>query len=583
MVNNWNLSTRMFLSFVFMGAIIFLVALVGWYGNKKLVDTIQVLTNNTLPGTVSLWKVNEGQTQIESSERALLDPSNSSVEREIELKRIDRANQQIKDGFSTYSKKPKSAEELEIYQKLQESWNEWESNHKDFLRLHEQFQNTGIVNPFEDQLSMLENGQDNSAQMERARRASDLLLKLRERSKLNRAAFERTNQLLLEIIKINETVAQEGEKDAKTDVDRSRFLVFMGMLFGPLTAVMFGNYFSRTIAKPLGTRIDRVVAVAEQISAGDLSMEIDVTGSEKNETGKLLLAFKKMTKSLNALIGQVQQSGIQITTSSTQIAASGKQLEATMTEQVAATNEVVATAKEIAATSAQLLAAMQDVAAVSEETAVAASQSQSELARMEATMRQLATATSSISGKLGTISEKANNINSVVTTISKVADRTNLLSLNAAIEAEKAGEYGSGFAVVAREIRRLADQTAVATLEIEQMVKEMQSAVSTGVMEMDKFTKEVKSGVEDVRTISQQLAQIIDQVKALTPSFEDVNQGMEAQSTGAGQISLAMVQLSEQAAQTAETLAETNRALEQLNDAAQGLRRAVSRFTIKSK
>ncbi|HIK11645.1 MAG TPA: methyl-accepting chemotaxis protein [Oscillatoriaceae cyanobacterium M33_DOE_052] len=583
MLDNWNLSTRMFLSFVFMGAIVFLVALVGWYGNKQLVDTIQIITNNTLPGTVSIWKVNEGQTQIESSERALLDPSNSPVEREIELKRIDRAKQQIKEGFSTYSKKPKSAAELEIYQKLQDSWNEWESNHKEFLRIHEQFQNTGIVNPFEEQLSLLETGQENSAQMERARRASELLLKLRERAKVNRAAFERTNQLLLEIIKINETVAQQGEADAKKDVDRSRFLVFMGMFFGPLTAVMFGNYFSRTIAKPLGARIDRVVAVAERISAGDLSVEIDVTGSEKNETGKLLVAFKKMTKSLNALIGQVQQSGIQITTSSTQIAASGKQLEATMTEQVAATNEVVATAKEIAATSAQLLAAMQDVAGVSEETATAASQSQSELARMEATMRQLATATSSISGKLGTISEKANNINSVVTTIAKVADRTNLLSLNAAIEAEKAGEYGSGFAVVAREIRRLADQTAVATLEIEQMVKEMQSAVSTGVMEMDKFTKEVKNGVEDVRTISQQLALIIDQVKALTPSFEDVNQGMEAQSTGAGQISSAMVQLSEQAAQTAETLAETNRALEQLNDAAQGLRRAVSRFTIKSK
>lgn len=583
MFNNWNLSTRMLLSFVFMGAIIFLVALVGWYGNKQLVGNIQMLSDNTLPSAVSIWKVNEGQTQIESSERALLNPGNSLGDREIELQRMERAKRQIKEGFDSYNKIPKQGRESETYEKLKVSWNEWESDHNEFLRLHEQFESLGVLNPFEEQLALQENGQENSAAMEQAKRASEMLIKLRERAKANRASFDKATQLLLEIIKINENVAQNVEAEAKKDVDRSRFLVFMGMLFGPLTAVTFGSYFSRTIAKPLGSRIDRVVAVAEQISAGDLSMEIDVTGSDKNETGKLLLAFKKMTKSLNALIGQVQQSGIQITTSSTQIAASGKQLEATMTEQVAATNEVVATAKEIAATSAQLLAAMQDVAGVSEETAAAASQSQSELARMEATMRQLATATSSISGKLGTISEKANNINSVVTTISKVADRTNLLSLNAAIEAEKAGEYGSGFAVVAREIRRLADQTAVATLEIEQMVKEMQSAVSTGVMEMDKFTKEVKSGVEDVRTISQQLAQIIDQVKALTPSFEDVNQGMEAQSAGAGQISEAMVQLSEQAAQTAETLRETNRALEQLNDAAQGLRRAVSRFTIKSK
>src|SRR4030095_7834329 len=97
---------------------------------------------------------------------------------------------------------------------------------------------------------------------------------------------------------------------------------------------------------------------------------------------------------------------------------------------------------------------------------------------MSATMERLAKSTGSISTKLGVIREKASDINGVVTTITKVADQTNLLSVNAAIEAEKAGEYGLGFLVVAREIRRLADQSAVATLDIEQMVRQMQAAVS---------------------------------------------------------------------------------------------------------
>src|SRR4030065_492004 len=98
------------------------------------------------------------------------------------------------------------------------------------------------------------------------------------------------------------------------------------------------------------------------------------------------------------------------------------------------------------------------------------------------TMKHIVEAAGSISSKFEVLNEKANNINTVVTTITKVADQTNLLSLNAAIEAEKAGEYGFGFSVVAKEIRRLADQTAVATLDIEQMVKEMRSAVSAGGM-----------------------------------------------------------------------------------------------------
>ncbi len=161
-----------------------------------------------------------------------------------------------------------------------------------------------------------------------------------------------------------------------------------------------------------------------------------------------------------------------------------------------------------------------------------------------------------------------------------LADQTNLLSLNAAIEAEKAGEYGRGFAVVATEIRRLADQTAAATSDIEQMVTEMQSAVSAGVMGMDKFSEEVRRGVEVVGQVSTQLTQIIQQVQMLTPNFEMVNEGMQSQSLGAQQISDALAQLGEAAQQTVESLRQSNLAIEQLNDATAGLQRGVSRFKI---
>ncbi|MGK7905292.1 MAG: methyl-accepting chemotaxis protein [Hormoscilla sp.] len=285
----------------------------------------------------------------------------------------------------------------------------------------------------------------------------------------------------------------------------------------------------------------------------------------------LFLTIESVTKNLNSLIGKMQESGIQVTSSSTQIAASGKQLEATVTEQVASTNEVTATAQEIANNSRELMQTMEQVAQLVQATADATSSSQEDLQRMETTMSQLAEATTAIAAKLGLISEKANQINSVVTTITKVADRTNLLSLNAAIEAEKAGEFGAGFAVVAREIRRLADQTAVATLDIESMVKDMQTAVSAGVMSMDKFRQEVRQGVADVRNIIQQIQEAIAQVQSLTPRFEVVTQGMENQCISAEQIREAMEQLSEASLQTATVLRDTNHTLEQLHDAAQQL------------
>jgi methyl-accepting chemotaxis protein WspA len=196
-------------------------------------------------------------------------------------------------------------------------------------------------------------------------------------------------------------------------------------------------------------------------------------------------------------------------------------------------------------------------------------------------MRQIMDASGAVTAKLAVLSEKTANINSVVTTITKVADQTNLLSLNAAIEAEKAGEYGLGFAVVAMEIRRLADQTAVATYDIEKAVKEMQSAVAAGVMGTDKFAEEVRSGVEEIRRVSTQLAQIIHQVQTLTSRFQTVNEGMHAQALGAQEISRTIAELSEAARQTAASLHQSNAAIEQLNEAAQHLQTSVVRFKLE--
>jgi methyl-accepting chemotaxis protein WspA len=289
-----------------------------------------------------------------------------------------------------------------------------------------------------------------------------------------------------------------------------------------------------------------------------------------------------VVRAINWLIAQVRRSALQVATSVTEIAATAKEHQAASAETASATSEIGATSKEIAATSKVLLKTINDVTEGAEQTANLAGTGQSGLARMEATMRQVMEAGGAVNAKLGVLNEKASNINQVVTTITKVADQTNLLSLNAAIEAEKAGEHGRGFAVVATEIRRLADQTAIASYDIEQLVKEMQSAVSAGVMGMDKFSEEVRRGVQEVGQVSEQLAQIIGQVQALTPQFETVNEGMQSQSVGAQQISEALVQLTESAQQTVDSLHQSSIVMDQLNSTANDLRTSVSRLGVQT-
>ncbi len=345
-----------------------------------------------------------------------------------------------------------------------------------------------------------------------------------------------------------------------------------GVALIALACLLVGRFQFSAVAVPLS----RLVASLERMRQGDFTERLAL--DQKDEFGAVSQGVNRLADDLGELVRQVQRSGIQVNTTATEIAANAKEQQGTAHEIAATTAEIGATSKEISATSKELVKTMNEVNQVAEETAHLAGSGQAAIARMEATMRQIMDASGSITAKLAVLSEKTSNINSVVTTITKVADQTNLLSLNAAIEAEKAGEYGLGFAVVAMEIRRLADQTAVATYDIEKMVKEMQSAVAAGVMGMDKFSEEVRRGVEEVRQVSTHLAQIIHQVQTLSPRFQTVNEGMHAQATGAEQISETLTQLSEAAQHTAESLRQSNHAIEQLNGAARGLQTSVARF-----
>lgn len=330
----------------------------------------------------------------------------------------------------------------------------------------------------------------------------------------------------------------------------------------------------------LRTKVDALLDVVSKAAVGDLTGSVTVAGSDA--IGRMGDGLQTMVDNLRKLINNVQKAGIQVTTSATEIAASAKQQEATGIEQAQTSVEILSTTKEISANTAQLLKTMESATAVADYTTSATAEAQTNLKRMDQTMQHMVSATDSINAKLAALSEKASNINSVLITITKVADQTNILSLNAAIEAEKAGDAGRGFSVVATEIRRLADQTSVSTWDIEQMLKEMQSAVSASVMGMDKFSEEIRRSVGEVRQVGEQLSSVMDQVQKLAPQFDLVLQGMQSQAVGASQISDTMMQLNDATQQTVESLKATSEAVHQLQYAASDLQASVATFSVST-
>lgn len=266
---------------------------------------------------------------------------------------------------------------------------------------------------------------------------------------------------------------------------------------------------------------------------------------------------------------------IQLTSSGTQIASSAsQQLNAATSFNVSST-EVATAVKEISSTSQELLRAMEELSQEAARASEIAREGSTVLAGFGASIELLERAGQTISSSLTAIREKAGKINAVTAAVTKVADQTNLLSLNAAIEAEKAGEAGAGFGVVAREIRRLADQSARASQEIEQTIREMQDAVGAGGDEVRALTDAVEKSTEVSELVRAQFSEIIARVEAMTPRYEMVHLGMQNQSEGAQQISEAMWQLTETASQTTDAVAELNQVSLELHHAVNILKQRI--------
>lgn len=415
-------------------------------------------------------------------------------------------------------------------------------------------------------------------------------------------------------------IAEIELDEALQSVRQLQYIMAVVGLLTIIVIVIFSLYLAGMIARPIKAMAD---GMADVQKSGDLSIRIPVMSND--EAGNACLAFNtmlenqqaaivevhqvmaavstgnfaervtlnlsgdflvlksstnKMAESLSCIVNDVQQSCIQLSSSSVNISAITKEQTASAKEQEATTSEIMATSKHIAQTSRDLVDNMDEVARSVDDTSTMAEQGHEELTRMSNTVEQMVEASQNISDKLGVLNEKANNINTVVTTINKIADQTNLLSVNAAIEADKAGEHGIGFSTVATEIRRLADQTAVATYDIENMVKDMQTAVSAGVMGMEKFSDEIFQGVDATQQVGSQLSLIVEKVQTLAPHFESVHKGMRSQTDGAEQIQEALSQLGETLCSLNDSMRMSNDVVEQLNDETERLQSSVAVFQV---
>lgn len=330
---------------------------------------------------------------------------------------------------------------------------------------------------------------------------------------------------------LDENIAFQKENNKK-DVEaaertysRLTILIFstagIALILGVLSAVLI----ARGITHPLG----EAVHAANKLADNDLTVNIEV--NSKDETGQLLAAMKNMAEKLKKIMADVKSTADSVASASNQLSASSEQMSRGVTEQSGRASQIAASSTEMSQTVIDIAKNSSDIASSATETSKVAKDGEGIVGKSVEEVKAIANTVNESAQMMTSLGERSRQIGEIISVIKDIADQTNLLALNAAIEAARAGEQGRGFAVVADEVRKLAERTAKATSEIGDMIKAIQDEVENAVTSMNEGTERVNVGVELSTQAGNALHDIVKSVNNLQTMVQQVASATEEMST----------------------------------------------------
>jgi methyl-accepting chemotaxis protein len=370
-------------------------------------------------------------------------------------------------------------------------------------------------------------------------------------------------------------------QDVESEYNKSIALydrVKLVQLLAGAVSIILGLMASIFLINNFVTRINRVAGAMNRVADGDLSTQLKIYAND--EIGELGRNINRMLTSIGTMIATIKSTANQVASASNSLYANSGQI-ATGNEQVASQAGTVATAsEEMAATSSEIARNCITAAGSSRQASDLAMAGVSVVRETVAGMNRIAGKVKETAVTVEHLGSRSDQIGEIVGTIEDIADQTNLLALNAAIEAARAGEQGRGFAVVADEVRALAERTSRATKEIGQMIKAIQSDTKDAVAAIEEGVQEVERGTNDAAKSGKALEDIFNQIGDVTVQINQIATAAEQQSATSVEISNNIQQITDVIQTSATFSQQSTYSARELSTCADGLQHLVGQFTL---
>lgn len=539
MVRDISIQKRFLLAFSLIIALLLGVGTLSLLSMKEMRGNSEQVETNMLPAILSLGEVNLNLMRVRIFTLRLLLAKDDATQQQ-NLNRLAEVKQDVEQHINDYKKTIVTQEEQQLF-------DTFVTSQHNYYRVQQQM--TELV------------------QQGKAEQAEAML------DQVNILTDTMTKNLVA-LVRFNETTAEAVLKDSVASYNLNFWLVISIMALASVMALVVAKTLSASINNPL----QDALKTAETVAAGDLTRSLEIKGND--ELTRLALALQTMQSNLRNAI-------MQIGSSSSQLASAAEELNVVTEDSSKALQLQNDEVQQAAAAITQMSAAVDEVAntalqssEASAESAKLAAEGKVKIAETNSVIREMNKDMADSSSVINTLATQVASIGQVLDVIRAVAEQTNLLALNAAIEAARAGEAGRGFAVVADEVRSLAHRTQVSTGEIEAMIRDVQGSANAAVSSIKNTGMKASDAQSAVQAASEVLDHIASRILSISDSNHVVASAAEQQSKVAREIDRNIITISDLATQTAAGANQTSASSQELTRLAVDLNGLVARFRV---